>query len=94
MREPLAGSGRVNEGGEAVLKELRKSLLYLLTQRFWIGLASVLGGASLILIHYIDYGGTLHFTFPDHGTVGLLLVIIGALLAGLKPGVTRSKDKR
>ena len=73
---------------------MRKSLLYLLAQRFWIGLASVLGGASLILIHYIDYGGTLHFTFPDHGTVGLFLVIIGALLAGLKPGVKKSKDKK
>ncbi len=69
---------------------MRKLLLYLLTQRFWIGLASVLGGAGLILVHYIDYGGTLHFTFPDHGTLGLLLVIIGALLAGLK----KSKNKK
>ncbi len=77
---------------------MRKSLLYLLAllkeglaQRFWIGLASVLGGAGLILVHYIDYGGSLHFTFPDHGTMGLLLVVIGALLAGLKPGVKRKR---
>jgi hypothetical protein len=68
---------------------LKKKLLYLLAQRFWVGLALVLGGAGLILIHYIDYGGTLHFAFPDHGTAGLILVIIGALLAGLKPGVKR-----
>jgi hypothetical protein len=68
---------------------LKKTLLYLLAQRFWVGLALVLGGAGLILVHYIDSGGTLHFTFPDHGTAGLILVIIGALLAGLKPGVKR-----
>jgi len=79
------------KGVSQFLKGLRKSLLYLLTQRFWIGLASVLSGASLILIHYIDYGGTLHFTFPDHGTAGLLLVIIGALLAGLRLGVKRKR---
>ncbi len=68
---------------------LKKILLYLLAQRFWVGLALVLGGAGLILVHYIDSGGTLHFAFPDHGTAGLILVIIGALLAGLKPGVKR-----
>ncbi len=68
---------------------LKKKLLYLLAQRFWVGLALVLGGTGLILTHYIDSGGTLHFTFPDHGTAGLILVIIGALLAGLKPGVKR-----
>ena len=70
---------------------LRKRLLYLLTQRFWVGLALVLGGAGLILTHYIDYGGTLHFTFLDHGTAGLILIIIGALLSGLKPGVKRKQ---
>jgi len=68
---------------------LKEILLYLLAQRLWAGLALVLGGAGLILVHYIDAGGTLHFTFPDHGTAGLILVIIGALLAGLKPGVKR-----
>ncbi|KKN60909.1 hypothetical protein LCGC14_0527080 [marine sediment metagenome] len=66
-----------------------KLLKYLLTQRFWIGIASVLGGAGLILVHYIDYGGTLHFTFPDHGTLGLALVIFGALIAGLKSKKSR-----
>ena len=71
---------------------MKKALLYLAGQRFWVGMASVLGGAGLILVHYIDYGGTLHFIFPDHGTMGLILVIIGALLAGLKPG-TKRKDK-
>ena len=70
---------------------MRKSLTYLLSQRFWVGLACVLGGSGLMLIHYIDYGGTLHLTFPDHGTAGLILIIIGALLAGLKPGVNRRK---
>lgn len=71
------------------MMRLKKILLYLLAQRFWVGLALVLGGAGLILVHYIDSGGTLHFALPDHGTVGLVLVIIGALLAGLKPGVKR-----
>ena len=63
-------------------------------QLLWIGLASVLGGVGLILVNYIDYGDTLHFTFPDHGTVSLQLVIIGALLAELKPGVKKRKDKK
>lgn len=64
---------------------------YLLGQRYWIGMASVLAGSGLMLVHFIDYGGTLHFTFPDHGTAGLALIIIGAIMAGLKPGKTRRK---
>ena len=74
------------------MKALKKILQYLAGQRFWIGLASVIGGFGLILVHYIDYGGTLHFTFLDHGIAGIVLVIIGALLAGLKPGVNRRDD--
>jgi len=71
---------------------LRKVFDYLLTQRFWIGMASVVAGFGLILVHFIDYGGTIHFTFPDHGVAGILLVVIGGLLAGLKPGVNRRDD--
>jgi len=54
--------------------------------RRWIGLASVLGGTGLILCHYIDYGYTAHFTMPDHGIVGMILVIVGGFLGIGKPG--------
>ena len=66
-------------------------LKWLLEQRFWVGMTMVLSGAGLILIHFIDYGGTIHFTFPDHGTAGIILVILGGLIGGLKPGERRQK---
>ena len=49
-----------------------------------------LAGVSLILLHYINYDYTLHFPVAglviDHGVVGVLLVIIGAILGVGKPG--------
>ena len=54
--------------------------------RRWVGLALVLGGAGLTTVHYIDYGWTAHLTFPDHGIVGGILVIIGIALGIGKPG--------
>lgn len=58
--------------------------------RRWLGLALVLGGAGLTAVHYIDYGWTAHLAFPDHGVVGILLVLIGGALGLGKPG-TKAK---
>lgn len=54
--------------------------------RRYLGFVAFLAGGGLILEHYISYGGTLHFTGFDHGVVGLILVVLGALAAGLGPG--------
>lgn len=54
--------------------------------RRYLGFAIMVLGGGLMLEHYITYGGTLHFTGFDHGVVGLILVVLGALAAGLKPG--------
>ena len=57
--------------------------------RKWVGISLVLGGAGLELIHYIDYGVTLHFPtlflIYDHGVVGLILMMAGAILGFGKP---------
>jgi hypothetical protein len=57
----------------------------LFRNRRWLGMASVLAGAGMILVHYVDYGFTAHLTMPDHGMTGLLLVIAGVFLAIGKP---------
>ncbi len=54
--------------------------------RRYLGFTAVVSGFGLMLEHYISYGGTLHFTGIDHGVVGLILIVAGALAAGLKPG--------
>ncbi len=54
--------------------------------RRYIGFSTVVLGFGLMIEHYISYGGTLHFTAIDHGVVGLILIVAGALAAGLKPG--------
>jgi hypothetical protein len=49
-------------------------------------MASVITGAGLILCHYIDYGYTSHLAIPDHGIVGIALVVLGGFLGVGKPG--------
>jgi len=61
----------------------------LLENRHWLGMALGLGGAGLMLVHFIDYGFTLHLTAVDHGTVGLILIILGAFLGAGKAGARR-----
>ena len=61
-------------------------LKLLSANRRWLGMASVIGGAGLILCHYIDYGYTSHLAFPDHGIVGIALVVLGGFLGVGKPG--------
>lgn len=41
-------------------------------------------GAGLSIEHYITYGGTMHYTLADHGVAGVILFIIGAVMAGLR----------
>ena len=57
--------------------------------RRWVGATLLLGGAGMSVIHYIDYGFLLHWPVEgiviDHGVVGILLVIIGAIMAAGKP---------
>jgi len=38
----------------------------------------------MVLEHYIHYGGSLHLTLIDHGTIGVILFVVGALLASLR----------
>jgi len=52
--------------------------------RYWVGFSIMPCGWGLVLEHYIRYGETLHYTFPDHGLVGLVLILAGALLGGKK----------
>lgn len=54
--------------------------------RRWAGFAALAAGGGLLLEHYISYGFTLHFTPLDHGLLGLILILGGALLAGGRPG--------
>ena len=61
-------------------------LKLLSANRRWLGMASVITGAGLILCHYIDYGYTSHLAIPDHGIVGILLVVAGGVLGIGKPG--------
>ena len=53
--------------------------------RHWVGRTAVLAGMALLGEHLYQYGG-FHLTFPDHGVVGLALIVLGSLLAALKPG--------
>ena len=62
----------------------------LLHNRRWLGLALVLAGAGLTTVHYIDYGYTAHFTMPDHGLVGIILMVAGGFLGIGKPGAKQS----
>ncbi|MFH0914566.1 MAG: hypothetical protein V1849_04690 [Chloroflexota bacterium] len=59
------------------------------SSRFVLAFALAGCGAGLLFEHLLYYGGTLHFTFPDHGVVGAILLVIGTILAGLKPGRKR-----
>ena len=61
----------------------------LLANRHWLGMALGLSGAGLMLLHFVDYGFTIHLTTLDHGTVGLIMIIIGALLGAGKAGARR-----
>ncbi len=74
---------------------MQKIIELLKTNRRWLGMALVLGGAGLMLVHFVDYGSTLHFPVEgivvDHGVVGLILVIIGAFLGLGKPGARAKK---
>ena len=74
------------------LESVKKLLDYLMGQRRWMGMAMVLGGCGLMLVHFIDFGFTLHFPVTgiifDNGAFGLLLVIIGAFLGLGKPGTS------
>jgi len=57
----------------------------------YLGFTAVVAGGGLMLEHYINYGLTLHYVWPpvDHGLIGLLLVIAGAIAAGGKGGEHR-----
>jgi len=63
--------------------------------RRWLGATLALSGMSLSLVHFIDYGYLLHWPVEglviDHGVVGILLVIIGGILAAGKPGANVRK---
>ena len=52
----------------------------------------MLSGAGMSLLHFSEYGYTLHFpTAIDHGVVGVILVIIGAFLGAGRPGKRAKK---
>ena len=53
--------------------------------RRWAGFALLAAGGGLLLEHYISYGFTLHLTPLDHGVLGLILVVLGALGAAGRP---------
>jgi len=44
----------------------------------------MLTGVGMTLEHYITYGGSLHLTPVDHGAIGVILFVVGALLASLR----------
>ncbi|MBM2832428.1 MAG: hypothetical protein HW414_1480 [Dehalococcoidia bacterium] len=52
----------------------------------YLGFTAVIAGGGLMLEHYITYGLTLHYWPVDHGLVGLVLVVAGALAAGGRRG--------
>ncbi len=52
----------------------------------YLGFTGVAAGGGMMLEHYITYGYILHMWPIDHGTVGLALVIAGAIAAGGKRG--------
>lgn len=54
--------------------------------RRWGGFALVFTGLGLLLEHYVSYGFTLHLAPLDHGVLGLILILGGALLASGRPG--------
>ena len=54
--------------------------------RLWVGRAMMLAGAALVAEHTYQYGGSLHLTAIDHGTMGALLLAVGIALSVLKPG--------
>ncbi len=49
-----------------------------------------LAGAGLVAVHFMDYGFTGHYIFPDHGVFGAILFSAGFLIGLGKPG-TRAK---
>ena len=61
----------------------------LLANRHWLVMALGLGGAGLMLLHFVDYGFTIHLTALNHGTVSLIMIILGAFLGAGKAGERR-----
>ena len=63
--------------------------------RHWLGASLLLSGVSLSVVHYVDYGYILHWPVSglviDHGVVGILLVILGGILAAGKPGAKKDR---
>jgi len=67
-----------------------KTLLALFTKhRHWLGFCLFGSGVVFCVEHYIQYGGIWHLSFIDHGTLGLILIVLGAGLSWLKPGEKR-----
>ncbi len=58
----------------------------------YLGFTGVATGLGLMLEHYTTYGLTLHYWPVDHGLIGLVLVIAGALAAGGKRGKIERRD--
>jgi len=52
--------------------------------RKYVGFVVMLTGFGMTLEHYIHYGGSLHLTLIDHGVIGVILFVAGALLASLR----------
>lgn len=48
----------------------------------YLGFTGIITGVGLMLEHYSHYGLSMHYWPVDHGLVGLLLVVAGALAAG------------
>jgi len=57
--------------------------------RHWLGFCLLASGVGFCVEHYIAYGGIWHVTLIDHGTLGLILIVLGAGLSWLKPGEKR-----
>ena len=52
--------------------------------RKYVGFVVMLTGFGMTMEHYITYGGSLHLTPVDHGAIGVILFVVGALLASLR----------
>lgn len=62
--------------------------------RYYLGFTTAVTGGGLMLEHYISNGYLVHWPVSglviDHGVVGILLVILGGILAAGKPGAKRN----